>query len=225
MKPPVSDDVKTLFRRFGGEASTYQEVHQEQHNKQVESKWPMLMSIDPDRALVVPSVKRAIRISEVRHEVADFDGTDRRMAVAIPSESSFQKKPGGRRGSDATLAQAEPSSSPVRPAIQEPATTATPQRPRKSAATELPMELAPEVTSTKPPARKTRAATARKVNPSATEAAVAPSESRSTLGAGASKIAQPKSLLSLFGRIKHPADPDPAPAPAEAKGLFKRRAS
>jgi hypothetical protein len=228
MKPPVSDDVKTLFRRFGGEASTYKEVNQEQHNKHVESKWPMLMSIDPDRALVVPSVKRAVRISEVRHEVADFDGTERRMAVAVPSESSFQKKPGGRRENDTALVPPTiPSASALRaapPAIPLAAEARQQFQPNNAPVTSP--ASSPDAGGTQPPTRKTRAtASTRKPKTTAIEkplSAAVPGTAPTPSSSNA-KPAQPNSLLSLFGRIKQPAEA--APAPAEPKGLFKRRAS
>lgn len=222
MKPPVSDDVKTLFRRFGGEASTYQEVNQEQHNNQVASKWPMLMSIDPDRALVVPSVKRAVRISEVRHEVADFDGAERRMAVAVPSESSFQKKPGGRRDSDTALI---PTAGSTRSIAKESVATASVVQQSRQNPAEQTYDSGANSATAKPPTRKARTTTTRKVKTAVPEPTIAivGTEIRPTVGADTQKTAKSKSLLGLFGRIKHTADADPLPV--ESKGLFKRRAS
>lgn len=53
-----SEDVQTLFRRFGGNASTYQEVVSRDQVTQAESKWPILGLIDPAANQEAPSVHR-----------------------------------------------------------------------------------------------------------------------------------------------------------------------
>lgn len=53
-----SEDVQTLFRRFGGNASTYQEVVSRDQVTQAESKWPILGLINPTANQEAPSVRR-----------------------------------------------------------------------------------------------------------------------------------------------------------------------
>ena len=53
-----SEDVQTLFRRFGGNASTYQEVVSRDQVTQAESKWPILGLINPAANQEAPSVRR-----------------------------------------------------------------------------------------------------------------------------------------------------------------------
>lgn len=53
-----SEDVQTLFRRFGGNASTYQEVVSRDQVAQAESKWPILGLINPTANQEAPSVRR-----------------------------------------------------------------------------------------------------------------------------------------------------------------------
>ena len=53
-----SDDVKALFRRFGGNASSYREIVSDDQVGQAEEKWPMLRQIDPNSHEEAPSVQR-----------------------------------------------------------------------------------------------------------------------------------------------------------------------
>jgi hypothetical protein len=53
-----SEDVKTLFRRFGGSASSYQEVVSRDQVTEAEEKWPMLGNIRPSNSQEAPSVRR-----------------------------------------------------------------------------------------------------------------------------------------------------------------------
>lgn len=53
-----SDDVKALFRRFGGNASSYREIVSDDQVGQAEEKWPMLRQIDPTSHEEAPSVRR-----------------------------------------------------------------------------------------------------------------------------------------------------------------------
>jgi hypothetical protein len=43
----ATSDVNTLFRRFGGNASGYQEIISRDQVTQAETKWPMLGQIKP----------------------------------------------------------------------------------------------------------------------------------------------------------------------------------
>lgn len=53
-----SEDVKTLFRRFGGSASTYQEIVSHDQVTLAEQKWPMLGQINPSAHQEAPSAQR-----------------------------------------------------------------------------------------------------------------------------------------------------------------------
>ena len=61
-----SEDVKALFRRFGGEVGTYQEVVRERNAESSRAKWPMLGSIQPMQALNAPSVNQSVRVADTR---------------------------------------------------------------------------------------------------------------------------------------------------------------
>ena len=61
-----SEDVKTLFRRFGGEAETYQEVVREDMSVKALGKWAMLGQVDISHPQQVPGVRRAVKTGDTR---------------------------------------------------------------------------------------------------------------------------------------------------------------
>lgn len=61
-----SEDVKSLFRRFGGNASTYREIVSRDQVGQAEQKWPILKQINPAHHDEAPSVRRAVAVADVR---------------------------------------------------------------------------------------------------------------------------------------------------------------
>ena len=63
----TSEDVKTLFRRFGGQADSYQEVVREDQAAQSLGRWTMLGQVDVGRPQAIPSARRAIKTAETRH--------------------------------------------------------------------------------------------------------------------------------------------------------------
>jgi resuscitation-promoting factor RpfA len=63
----ASEDVKILFRRFGGEANTYQEVVRERAAGQALGKWAMLGQVDILQPQIVESVRRGVTTSATRH--------------------------------------------------------------------------------------------------------------------------------------------------------------
>lgn len=63
----TSEDVKTLFRRFGGQADSYQEVVREDQATQSLGRWSMLGQVDVGRPQAIPSARRAIKTAEKRH--------------------------------------------------------------------------------------------------------------------------------------------------------------
>lgn len=62
----TSEDVKTLFRRFGGESDTYQEVVREGASVKALGKWAMLGQVDITHPQLVPGVKRAVKTALTR---------------------------------------------------------------------------------------------------------------------------------------------------------------
>lgn len=54
----ATNDVKTLFRRFGGDAGAYQEIVSRDQVSQAEEKWPMLGQIKPTTPHEAPSARR-----------------------------------------------------------------------------------------------------------------------------------------------------------------------
>ncbi len=62
----ASEDVKTLFRRFGGEPESYQEVGKERAVGQALGKWAMLGQVDIHHPQTVSSVRRAVKTADTR---------------------------------------------------------------------------------------------------------------------------------------------------------------
>lgn len=62
----ASEDVKTLFRRFGGEPGSYQEVGKEQAVGQALDKWAMLGQVDISHPQAVASVRRVVKTAAIR---------------------------------------------------------------------------------------------------------------------------------------------------------------
>lgn len=62
----ASEDVKTLFRRFGGEPDSYQEVAKERAVGQALGKWAMLGQVDLHNPQSVSSVRRAVKTADTR---------------------------------------------------------------------------------------------------------------------------------------------------------------
>ena len=55
----AAEDVKALFRRFGGSTESYQEVIRDQAAAASRSRWPLLEKIDVSRAASAPPVSSA----------------------------------------------------------------------------------------------------------------------------------------------------------------------
>jgi hypothetical protein len=62
----ASEDVKVLFRRFGGEANSYQEVVRERAAGVALGKWTMLGQVDLLQPQNVESVRRTVKMPAVR---------------------------------------------------------------------------------------------------------------------------------------------------------------
>lgn len=79
-----ADDVNTLFRRFGGDASTYQEVGAEQQVDSAMARWPMLDQISPRIRPHVPAGVAANPAGLTRTHHAVPEGISV-APVAVPS--------------------------------------------------------------------------------------------------------------------------------------------
>jgi hypothetical protein len=73
-----AEDVNTLFRRFGGDAGTYQEIVATQQVDSAVSKWPML---DQIRVQITPTAPSASLAGMAQQERL-------RQAVVVPAPST-----------------------------------------------------------------------------------------------------------------------------------------
>jgi hypothetical protein len=62
----TSEDVKTLFRRFGGQPETYQEVVREDLAEHSLGKWPMLGQVNLQKVEFIPAAKQIIQTVATR---------------------------------------------------------------------------------------------------------------------------------------------------------------
>lgn len=81
-----SDDVKTLFRRFGGSASTYQEIVSHDQVSQAEQRWPILGQMKPSAHHEAPSAQRSVRVG-VRQSQSDVSSEPVLHAVMAAPEA------------------------------------------------------------------------------------------------------------------------------------------
>jgi hypothetical protein len=61
-----SEDIHTLFRRFGGDADSYQEIVSTDQALAAEQKWPILGQLKTGAQAEAPPVKRAVQASGER---------------------------------------------------------------------------------------------------------------------------------------------------------------
>lgn len=59
----ASEDVKTLFRRFGGEADTYQEIVRDRQALQSLGKWAMLSQVNLNELPNISNVRYALKFN------------------------------------------------------------------------------------------------------------------------------------------------------------------
>lgn len=94
-----SEDVKALFRRFGGEVGTYQEVVRERNAESSRAKWPMLGNIQPMQALNAPSVNQSVRVAETRQAALDLPAAAEHPTQATPHLVAVPQPSSGAGGS------------------------------------------------------------------------------------------------------------------------------
>lgn len=81
-----SEDINTLFRRFGGNADTYQEIVAADHAQAAEQHWPMLGQIRPLSHAEAPSARRNVPPSERMAQVEVVIYKSVPQVVYVPAE-------------------------------------------------------------------------------------------------------------------------------------------
>jgi len=125
-----ADDVSTLFRRFGGDASTYQEVQAEQQVELAVTRWPMLDQISPQLRPMAPAGTPELQVSGVRthHVVSDALSSGASVAdrlllsaqapVVLPQVLIAPTVPTAEASVEAPVTSGQPASSVVEVAPQ-----------------------------------------------------------------------------------------------------------
>jgi resuscitation-promoting factor RpfA len=220
----ASEDVKILFRRFGGEANSYQEVVRERAAGQALGKWAMLGQVDILHPQTVQSVHRSVTTSATRHVALEPSHPASRIAAVhvIPPLSAAPQslRPADAAASAAPQAsirtgpinatqrvtQSLPPALPTRPAVARPIEVT------QAARSPLAEVLAKAPPATHPLSRPSGPATTTSFTPS-TSAPAATSGHRSALGNSLNArlshtssgdnmtMTDRHSLASLFGRL------------------------
>ncbi len=120
----TSEDVKTLFRRFGGQPETYQEVVREDLAEHSLGKWPMLGQVNLQKVEFIPAAKQIIQTVATRPyseslavaqagqiAVADYVASHRYVEPVRESHPAPQREVTPRH--DMTRARTEPVTKPV----------------------------------------------------------------------------------------------------------------
>jgi hypothetical protein len=200
-----SEDVKTLFRRFGGEPDTYQEVVRERQTLQSLNKWTMLGQVELNHPQAIPSARRAVKGSAVRHLLEETyqEVTEVPAVIAVLAPS-----PIAARGFSAP-----PSSSiePVQPALKPAVVQTTPPRAAWVAIPRSPSQATPTVhanTETAPePIQVSVSAITPRTSPLAARL-------KAPIEAPAIEVVKAQSnshsLVGLFGRLSKPQLPPPS---------------
>lgn len=192
-----SEDVKTLFRRFGGQPDTYQEVVRESQTLQSLNKWTMLGQVELNQPQTIPSARRAVKGSAVRPLLEEIypEVTEVSAIVAVPARSPT------------TVASAAPSSVvPVQAALK-PAHAVPPSAawvaPAPAQATPLSQFKTEEAVA---PIQVSTSAITPRTSPLAARLK-APIE---TTAVDVIKVQNNShSLVGLFGRLSKPQPPNP----------------
>jgi hypothetical protein len=93
----ATSDVNTLFRRFGGNASGYQEIISRDQVTQAETKWPMLGQIKPTTPHDAPSARRAslAGVRQIQEDEPPRQSPFAKPESAVMSAQSLQPKEQG----------------------------------------------------------------------------------------------------------------------------------
>ena len=189
-----SEDVKTLFRRFGGEPGTYQEVVRERQTLQSLNKWTMLGQVELNHPQTIPSARRTVKGSAVRPLLEE---TYPEIAEVLAVEHSIASPP---------AAISVPISAPPTVAVHQEhkLVAATPATPR--AAWVAAPRVQPSV-ETVAPILASESKPAPRISPLAARLK-APIAAPATTDTVEAKNGQ-HSLVGLFGRLSKPQLPSP----------------
>lgn len=89
----ASEDVKILFRRFGGEADTYQEIVRDRQTIASLSKWPMLGQVELDKCLMVPDVASRVKNESMRAMTANSQSQQHSVQAVRPAYAEVSSAP------------------------------------------------------------------------------------------------------------------------------------
>ncbi len=178
----AAEDVKALFRRFGGSTESYQEVIRDQAAAASRSRWPLLEKIDVSRATSAPPVNSA-GLRPVRG------------AVPAPMAGGAADKP--------TAVRASPSTAATEPAAAIPEAVARVANVQPRVAAQAPSPTV-GMASSAPVISKVVSASAAASSLFERKSAAQPTTS--TPAEAVSTAKQPdapvkKSLVGLFGRL------------------------
>jgi hypothetical protein len=193
----AAEDVKTLFRRFGGEAETYQEVVREGQAIKAIERWSMLGQVDVGRPQAIPSARRAISTSETRHSLEVDEAP---FPVAPTAAVPVIKAPEPAPASVATLADPLPARTAMTSRPRANAPTPVTKKPAPSQPARLRQTVAPSMPRQAPkPAPRLAAATAPKETSALSARLRSPSRSQPVAAPNAP--AKDHSLPGLFSRL------------------------
>lgn len=82
-----SDDINTLFRRFGGDAGSYQEIVAMDQTQAAEQHWPLLGQLKPLAHAEAPPARRASMVGErsAQVEVVIYKTVPQIVHVPVPA--------------------------------------------------------------------------------------------------------------------------------------------
>ncbi len=83
MKKPADADIRNLFRRFGGDAESYQEIQQEYIDDKAGQSWPIVKAMEKARASAP-----TLRASVVRPDASAQSAPVLRQGLAVAQHSA-----------------------------------------------------------------------------------------------------------------------------------------
>lgn len=224
----TSEDVKTLFRRFGGQPETYQEVVREDLAEHSLGKWPMLGQVNLQKIDVIPAAKQKITTVATRpysESLAVAQAGQQAVAEYVAShrfaEASREAPPPAAFAPSRQELRRPPYAEAIRPADPAPQVSAV----AAQAAPPVIHRQAASVQTSSPPV-------ASRISPFApTVAQVQPEVQAAQITHVASPVSRAEPVSSLAARFRRQsvatAAPEPAvvePIPQSLHGLFGRLA-
>lgn len=203
-----SDDIANLFKHFGGQAEQYQEIGRANEARQSRERWPLLSSIDAERAAQFPPVDK------VSHGNEPSVSRPPRTEPPAPELSAF-RSPGRAQRIEPRLSSPVEPAAPASVAAESSAPPAAPARPRAEFIPPRPGALRGR--SLPPAFARPPGAPA----PGAADAAPLPAPSDGPAAAPVARAAD-TGLHAVFARLAQPAPAAPAPAEDKNASLLQR---